>query len=187
MEKVNAFFRDNPPPNNTVKVKWEMVLPEPQPDQSQYQGSSRDTVLWEIFFFYNHKIFIIEKYTNHPKGYRNNPLCPVLRGIGHCPHCLCAPCVIAHPPDWLRGACSAHPANDGKRYRLYRMFWRLLKDLRLWNDDEYLARKESRTTKHDKREIIPKCVVAVSSGILYMYLYVLHVHLHVGYKIKIPK
>ena len=36
----------------------------------------------------------------------------------------------------------------------------------MWVDDEYLARKETRTVIHDKREIIPKCVVLVSDKIL---------------------
>lgn len=42
------------------------------------------------------------------------------------------------------------------------MFWRLLNDLGLWIDDEYLARKEARTVIYDKREIIPRCVIRVS-------------------------
>ncbi len=33
-------------------------------------------------------------------------------------HCLCGPCVIALPPDFLTGACGPHPANDEKRNRL---------------------------------------------------------------------
>ena len=87
---------------------------------------------------------------------------PVLRGENHCPHCLCSPCVIANPPDFLRGFCSPHPANDEKRHRLYKMFWRLLRDVGLWMDDEYLARKERRTAMYDKREMIPTCVITVS-------------------------
>ena len=117
----------------------------------------------------------IEIYPSHPKGYRNSPHVPVLRGVHHCPHCLCAPCVITHPPDFLFGACSPHPANDGKRRRLYKMFWRLLKDLRLWNDDEYLERKERRTTIYDQREIIPTCVIIVSficNNIISLFTYI---------------
>ena len=55
-----------------------------------------------------------------PRGYRKSPSYPMLRGENHCPHCLCAPCVIALPPDFLKGSCDAHPANAEKRHRLYR-------------------------------------------------------------------
>jgi hypothetical protein len=64
------------------------------------------------------------------------------------------------PPDFLRGACGPHPANDEKRYRLYKAFWRLL--LGIFQDEEYLLRKERRTVRADKRDIIPKCVITVS-------------------------
>jgi hypothetical protein len=87
----------------------------------------------------------------------------VLRGPDHCHYCLCSPCVIQLPPDFLRGSASPHPANDEKRYRLYSFFWKLLSDVRLWCDEEYLRRKEERTVIHDKREIMPKCVVTVST------------------------
>ena len=43
------------------------------------------------------------------------------------------------------------------------MFWRLLNDVGLWRDDEYLQRKEARTSIHDKREMMPRCVVIVSA------------------------
>ena len=86
-------------------------------------------------------------------------MCPELRGEeDHCPHCLCSPCVIALPPDFLKGSCDPHPANDEKRHRLYRMFWRLLDSLGLWNDPEYILRKETRTVWDNRREILPECV-----------------------------
>jgi hypothetical protein len=102
-------------------------------------------------------------FPSHPRGYRENPRYPVLRGLDHCRYCLCAPCVIQLPPDFLRGSASPHPANDEKRYRLYRLFWKLLSDVGLWCDDEYLQRKEARTVIHDKRDIIPNCVITVST------------------------
>ena len=101
-------------------------------------------------------------YPNHPRGYRENPKCPVLHGKDHCPHCLCAPCVIAHPPEFLRGACGVHPANEGKRDRLYSMYWKVLSDLELWSDDEYLARKKKKKGKDTIRDIIPECIITVS-------------------------
>ena len=102
-------------------------------------------------------------FPSHPNGYRQSRNCPVLRGRNSCPYCLCSPCVIALPPDFLRGACGPHPANDEKRYRLYRSFWGLLNTLGVWRDEEYLQRKEQRTVRGDKRDIIPKCVITVSN------------------------
>ena len=80
-----------------------------------------------------------------------------------CHYCLCSPCVIELPPDFLRGYCSPHPANDKKRHRLYRLFWALLNTLGVWRDDEYLQMKESRTSMDDRREFIPKCIITVST------------------------
>ena len=99
----------------------------------------------------------------------------MLRVEGHCQHCLCAPCVISLPPDFLKGSCDAHAANDEKRHRLYKMFWGLLNDLGLWRDPEYLQRKEERTERDDRREILPHCVIEVST--LYLYIHAL-LHMH---------
>ncbi len=79
-------------------------------------------------------------------------------------HC---PCVTQLRPDFLRGSCGPHPANDEKRHRLYK---RLLSDLRVWVDDEYLERKERRTAIQDRREIIPKCVITLRE-LLYWQLH----------------
>ena len=65
---------------------------------------------------------------------------------------------ISRLPQW--GSVSPHAANDEKRYRLYCFFWKLLSDVGLWQNEEYLRRKEGRTVIHDKREII---VVTVST------------------------
>lgn len=104
----------------------------------------------------------IETFCQHPRGYRENARVPVLRGENHCPHCLCSPCVIQLPPDFLRGSCGPHPANDEKRHCLYKMYWKVLKDLGVWGDEEYLKKKEARTSRDDRREIIPKCIITVS-------------------------
>ena len=105
----------------------------------------------------------VGNYPHHPRGYRHQRVYPIIRGESHCPHCFCTPCVIEMPPDFLQGSASPHPANDEKRYRLYRLFWRTLNDLGVWRDDEYLARKERRTVIHDRREIFPECIIAVST------------------------
>ena len=70
--------------------------------------------------------------------------------------------MVDQPPDWLRGYCEAHPANNEKRYRLYRMFWSLLNKLGVWRDEEYLQLKERRTVRDDRREIMPICIKSVS-------------------------
>ena len=103
-------------------------------------------------------------FPSHPYGYRQSRNCPVFRGRNSCSYCLCSPCVIALPPDFLHGACGPHPANDEKQYRLYRSFGGLLNTLGVWRDEEYLQRKEQRTVRADKRDIIPKCVITVSNN-----------------------
>ena len=65
------------------------------------------------------------------------------------------------PPDFLKGSCSPHPANTNKRHRLYRKFWGVLKDLGVWGEEEYLRRKEQRTSRNDSREIMPDCIIEV--------------------------
>ena len=97
----------------------------------------------------------------HPYGYRERISYPKLNGPNRCPHCLCTPCIIDMPPEYLRGSASPHDANDEKRYMLYRKFWRTLKTLGLWQAEEYLSRKELRTVRDDRRDIIPDCVIRV--------------------------
>ena len=38
---------------------------------------------------------------------------------------------------------------------MYRLFWGLLNSLGVWRDEKYLRRKEHRTVRADKRDIIP--------------------------------
>ena len=164
---MNRFIRDSQPPNRRVTLKWVKLVEEqqPPPTETPYPYGSG------IFYIHNHSIilwlefsFSEDAFPSHPNGYRQSGNVPVLRGQNFCRYCLCSPCVIDLPPDFLRGYCSPHPANDEKRYRLYRLFWGLLNSLGVWTDDEYLERKESRTSVYDKREIIPKCVINVSKS-----------------------
>ena len=74
--------------------------------------------------------------------------------------------MIALPPDFLRGSCSPHPANAEKRHMLYCKFWRLLKDMGVWRDEEYVRRKQEKTEKDDRREIIPQCIIMVSVTVI---------------------
>ena len=94
----------------------------------------------------------------HPRGYKRCPRCPVLRGENHC---LCTLCVIALPPEFLKGSCDPHLANAEKRHRLYHLFCRMLSDICVWRDPEYLQRKEERTVRDDRRDIHPPCVIQV--------------------------
>ena len=53
-------------------------------------------------------------------------------GLGGCPYCLCTPCVVSMPPDFLVGRGPPHLRNVEKRYDLYRNFSRVFTDLKLW-------------------------------------------------------
>ena len=108
--------------------------------------------------------------SHQPRGYKDASQYPRLRGQGFCRCCLCSPCVIVLPPDFLRGSCSPHPANDEKRYVLYRKIWGLLNDVGLWKDDDYLSRKEEKTARDDKRDVMPDCVIKVINNILTMFV-----------------
>ncbi len=70
------------------------------------------------------------------------------------------------PPQYLMGSAGPHEANDEKRYVLYRKFWRTLKGLGLWNNEEYLQRKELRTVRDDKRDVMPDFVIKVHNFII---------------------
>ena len=108
-----------------------------------------------------------------PKGYTSENPPPVL-GSGDednfCPHCFFAPCVLQTPPDFLRGSSDASFRNRQHRYRLYRGFWRLFKDLWLWRDDRYLEVKRRLTSEDDPRERLPLCVVQASAYIYLNYM-----------------
>lgn len=97
-----------------------------------------------------------------PHGYGEQPP-PDLGGDGHCPHCLFAPCIVTTPPDFMTGQSGPHIRNNTHRYRLYRQFWKVLKELGLWNDSRYLDRKRAVTLVADPREIIPIYYYGASS------------------------
>ena len=126
----------------------------------------------------------VDSFPSHPHGYRHNPQFPILRGENHCSHCLCCPSVIQLPPEFLCGSASPHPANDEKRHRLYQLFWRLLSDVGLWGDEEYLQRKEGRTATYDKREIIPRCVITVSTLATTLWIFTF---VDTGNQIQVPQ
>ena len=95
-------------------------------------------------------------------GYGDGEDPPVLGGDNACPHCHLTPCIIEKPLSWLRGSAEACLANASKRYTLYRKFWSLLARLRVWEEPQYVALKETFTSSDDKREVMPVCIVTVS-------------------------
>ena len=80
------------------------------------------------------------------------------------------------PPWYLKGSASPHDANDEKRHALYRKFWRTLQGLGFWHDEEYLSRKEIRTARGDRREIMPECVITVIDRQITRLFYYMHTY-----------
>ena len=122
-------------------------MEEVQPPNKRHRVTSRDAFA-----------------TRTPRGYDGSHF-PVLVVDGEderCPYCLCNPCIIAQPPNFLRGSAAAHVRNRAKRYKLYHKFWQLLSDVGLWYHPEYLARKEATSERDDPRELMPECVKEVS-------------------------
>ncbi len=103
---------------------------------------------------FNNHIKLVENFSGHPRGYRQRSQFSVAWITANiaCAHRVSLSCI--------QTSCEGLVALIlQKRHRLYRMFWRLLSDLRVWVDDEYLERKEHRTVIQDRREITPKCVI----------------------------
>ena len=114
----------------------------------------------------NKKCLINSKYTikETPSGYDgdNDPDPPSIEGDDVCPYCRLSPCIIARPPNWLRGSAPPNLGNMSKRFKLYKKFWTLLGQLGVWNDPHYLALKVTKTSIMDRREVMPECTVTVS-------------------------
>ena len=85
-----------------------LLTDDPEPSEpSQYQ-SRRNAPYAQLLLSLVH---CLGNFPSHPRSCRQHPHHPVLRGENHCPYCLCAPCVIALPPDFIRGSSSPQPAN----------------------------------------------------------------------------
>ena len=158
---INRVMAEKAPPHFRVDVQWRQVQPPPVPQQQQQQQQQQDLQDDGMYIacditarFTLSTTYIVLQRSRPTRSATDARLC--------CPHCLCAPCVIALPPDWLRGQCDPHDANAEKRCLFYRKFWGLLRDLGLWDDPEYVRRKERRTARDDRREIMPNCVIIVS-------------------------
>uniref|UniRef100_A0A1X7VY72 Uncharacterized protein n=1 Tax=Amphimedon queenslandica TaxID=400682 RepID=A0A1X7VY72_AMPQE len=58
-----------------------------------------------------------------------------------------------------QGSADPSLSNANKRYSLYRKFWSLLARLRVWEEPQYVALKETFTSSDDRREVMPVCIV----------------------------
>ena len=79
-----------------------------------------------------------------PQGYTSEVPWPQLTGDGSDggrPHCLCNPCVISMPLDFLVGHGPPHLRNAEERYTLYRKFWQMFTNMRLRSYPMYLSKK----------------------------------------------
>ena len=56
---------------------------------------------------------------------------------------------------------------------------RTLKNLNLWIDEEYLQRKEERTVRDHKRDVIPNCIISYSYffGLVYYISHAYHIYI----------
>ena len=163
ISELNSFIRSRQqlPRGFNVEISWERVVSQEEIDLEVQQGKcvyAAVTLNGDLLF----KFLAMAPVRDVPRGYARLVDVPILRGPNHCPKCFCAPCMIQRPPDFLRGSCDPHPANAEKRHLLYKKFWRCLNTLGVWRDEEYLYRKEARTARDDRRDIIPDCILAVS-------------------------
>ena len=141
--QVNKVLKECKPPGFDVSVRWEEGVQDDEAGPSTQRKRKRPTS------------------ASAPKGYDGTQF-PVLDGDDRCIHCLCTPCIVSMPPDFLVGSSVPHLRNNTKRFKLYKKFWGLLKDIGLWSHPEYVARKVRRTAVDDQREMIPHCIVKVS-------------------------
>ena len=109
---------------------------------------------------------------DHPYGYRTSPIIPILRGEDFCPHCFFVPCIIFRPQIIFVGCVVPILQTMKKDITSIKKFWRTLKELNLWNHEEYLQRKEERTVRDDKRDIIPNCIITVSFFLYNHFIYI---------------
>ena len=78
-----------------------------------------------------------------------------------CPFCHLGPCIIVRHPSWLVGSSSPSLMCMEKRYKLYRKFWQVLRQLGVWSYPQYLAYKATQTAVSDVRDVMPECVIKV--------------------------
>ena len=94
-------------------------------------------------------------------------------------------CIIIQAPSWLRGSAEASLSNQCKRYKLYRKFWSLLGQLGVWNDPVYLQFKQTKTSLNDPRDVMPNCVLTVSTMLLFIIIILLNRKYSKGFLIQL--
>ena len=183
ISSLKRHIQETKPDNYQLVLRWEQILVESSNEAAESQQgkfsavekTTRENYFYIPLFIGTHSVVhhnmthTVLTNNRHPYGYKRSDDRPELRGEDYCQHCLCSPCLVTSPPDYLRGRCNAHPANNEKRHRLYRLFWKTLRDVGVWKDEEYLLRKETRTSRYDKREIIPSCIIEVKKNNSYYY------------------
>ena len=139
----------NSKPQTEASSSWRAKRPHEDSSSSGFSASKK------FFFLHN----IIQDISGYGDG---DPNPPSTGGDDVCPFCRLSPCIIAQPPNWLRGSAQASLNNITKRYKLYKKFWILLDQLGVWNDPYYLALKVTKTSINDRRDVMPSCIVTVS-------------------------
>ena len=120
---LSHYIRENwQPPNFIVQLRWvklaeEQRPPSQTPSAETYPYGSDRVIMYIIILWHGFSVSD-DTFPSYPKGYRQSQTrdYPVLRGQNFCRYCLCSPCVIDLPPDFLCGYCSPHPANDEKQH-----------------------------------------------------------------------
>ena len=82
---------------------------------------------------------------------------PVLGGSSACQHCFYS------PPAFLLRCLAAHLVNNSKQFELHSRFWKLLRDIGLWQHPRDLQNKRKFTTKDDPRETFPTRIIPSSN------------------------
>jgi len=97
-----------------------------------------------------------------------------------CPYCLCRPCITSEDNRqmwWEDRNHAAHDWNNGLRREHYKRFWTMLYHRQVWQDERYIARKNSALEqdphhtlyawgggyKH-RRDLMPECVLKLVRG-----------------------
>ena len=90
----------------------------------------------------------------------------MLGGSNACQHCFCSPHIIQNPPAFLLRCLAACLANISKQFERYSRFWKLLRDIGIWQHLCHLQNKTKFTTKDDPKKIFPPHLIPSSNGYL---------------------
>ena len=83
----------------------------------------------------------------------------MLGGSNACQHCFCSSPIIQNPPTFLLCCLSACLANNSKQFELHSQFWKLLRDIGLWQHPHHLQNIRKFTTKYYPRKIfLPRII-----------------------------